>query len=630
MPERVFLCGLSAEQRAAYPTGTILSLDKSSGNLVLKLGRMRRKLVGTEPKPLTDLIEIASYVFAADRTTGRGDLDDRGYGPDWRRSFFLVIAVRDLALWQRQDVNETLCEALNFLSEDEWRFEFADNQNPISIQDYLGLKEQDADASGGTSVVLFSGGLDSLAGAVHELRHTNRHVVLVSHRNLPGIGSRQRRLAEQLEFAYPRRVTHIWVDNNLSSDFGRLEESQRTRSFFFTAMATVAAHIEGADRIRFYENGVMSVNLPIATQVVGARASRSTHPRSLQLLKDVVELVSMYSIEVDNPFIWKTKAEVVGELAITPQAGLIVITVSCTRARTANRIFQPHCGTCIQCLQRRMATLAAGVGALDERDCYEVDFLEGPRKDGLDRVMALEALALALDCADISATQFIDRFADPVAWVFQAYKASEQEEVAHKLVDLFQRHGGTVRAFLATVMGARALDVLDKTLHPSSLLALTLASRLNASVYRPAEQTPARLPEPKIEPISAVTSDRIFVAVDEVRHRIRIWDQADLRGHTIFPIMRMLMAAAQKDRVDGLLPKNHRAFSAEVIADSQSLSNADAVRSAIRRIRNELEDAEAALYSVAADQNALIETTSKGYRLNPAVVVVTLDEFNKL
>src|SRR5262249_39342273 len=146
------------------------------------------------------------------------------------------------------------------------------------LQEYLELKPQEADTSGGTSIVLFSGGLDSLAGAVHELRHTNRHVVLVSHRNLPRIGKRQQALAEELAIAYPRRVTHVWVDNSLTGQLTNCEKPQRTRTFFFTGMAVVAAHIETADRIRFYETGVRSVNLPLATQVVGARSSRSTPP----------------------------------------------------------------------------------------------------------------------------------------------------------------------------------------------------------------------------------------------------------------------------------------------------------------------------------------------------------------
>ena len=290
MHEHVFLCGLTAEQQAEFPSGTVLSHRARTGNLKLELERLRTRLVGHEPVRLTDFIEIASFVFAADRLVSRGPLTDPGFGAGWRRKFRLIIAVRDLTFWKRADVQEALTKVLGFLSEDFWRFDFVTNVEPIPLQEFLpGIAPRESVDTGGTSVVLFSGGLDSLAGAVHELRNTNRYVVLVSHLNLPGIGRRQKQIAQELIERFPRRVCHVWINNSLSGMTAG-EETQRTRSFFFTAMGAVAAHIETADRIRFFENGVMSVNLPLATQVVGARSSRSTHPRSLQLLNDFIDI----------------------------------------------------------------------------------------------------------------------------------------------------------------------------------------------------------------------------------------------------------------------------------------------------------------------------------------------------
>ena len=39
--------------------------------------------------------------------------------------------------------------------------------------------------------------------------------------------------------------------------------------------------MQGFDLLRFYENGVVSMNLPMSAQVVGTRATRTTHPRVL-------------------------------------------------------------------------------------------------------------------------------------------------------------------------------------------------------------------------------------------------------------------------------------------------------------------------------------------------------------
>src|SRR4029453_1554644 len=106
-----------------------------------------------------------------------------------------------------------------------------------------------------------------------------------------------------------------------------VEHTQRTRSFLLAAMALVVAKVKRTDRIRFYENGIMSVNLPISTQVVGARSSRSTHPRSLVLLQDLSRLVRRDNTIIENPFIWKTKIEVVNELRAKPEGDAIRHTI---------------------------------------------------------------------------------------------------------------------------------------------------------------------------------------------------------------------------------------------------------------------------------------------------------------
>lgn len=629
MCEHVFLCGLSTEQRAECPSGTALSLEKRVGNLKLELDRMRGRLVGDEPARLTDFIEIASYVFAADRMTKRGALYDPGFGAEWRRAFYLVIAVRDVSFWCGAGVKDTLAEALTFLSEDTWRIEFVENRQPIPLQQYLkGLKEEDPYASGGTSIVLFSGGLDSLAGAVHELRHTNRHVVLVSHLNTPGIGRRQKLLAKELAASHPGRVTHVWVNNSLT---GKLdcEKTQRTRSFFFTAMAAIAAHIQPADSIRFYENGVMSVNLPIATQVVGARSSRSTHPRSLQLLDRVVDMIALHPIKIDNPFIRMTKIEVVRELAKLPEAKLITSTVSCTRARTVNRRYQPHCGTCVQCLQRRISTLAGNAGELDESEGYETDFLRGPREDGHDRVMALQTVELALDCAAMSERDFLSRFAGPVSWVLQAFPAAERDDVTKKIIDLFRRHGIAVRALLIDAAKPMLPDVIDGTLPPESLLALIIASRLPTSGKSQIELPADRLPEPATEDYPALPpTDDVVIAVDEINQRILIRNQRQLYGSAIFPIMKLLIEVSLAERSKPGLPASYRSLRAKGIADKLQLADDDSVRSAVRRAREELQEAAEGL-GFPIDQNALIESTKSGYRLNPMVKVVTVEEIQR-
>jgi hypothetical protein len=81
-----------------------------------------------------------------------------------------------------------------------------------------------------------------------------------------------------------------------------VESSQRSRSFFFVALGAVVARIIGTNRIRLYENGIVSGNLPIAENVIGARATRSTHPSVIagvnQLLASLFDARSRSRIPV--------------------------------------------------------------------------------------------------------------------------------------------------------------------------------------------------------------------------------------------------------------------------------------------------------------------------------------------
>ena len=273
MAEQLFLCGVTSAQRAEYSGGRELHIHGPRANLRLRLDDIRRRLLDVEPTLLTDLVEIATYVFAADNLVSRGGVKFKNMGEAWRRTFRLVIAVRQPGTWKEPQKLHALREALGFLTDDQWEFEFVDLDNPPTLDSYLNFAEDGVERPGDATIVLFSGGLDSYAGAVEELYSSNRHVVLLS-RQIGGMtDSRQRELADELRRRHPRRITHVPVSAGLTDETKAIEHTQRTRSFLLTAMALIAAEIEGTDRIRFYENGIMSVNLPISTQVVGTRAS---------------------------------------------------------------------------------------------------------------------------------------------------------------------------------------------------------------------------------------------------------------------------------------------------------------------------------------------------------------------
>src|SRR5215207_1902557 len=97
--------------------------------------------------------------------------------------------------------------------------------------------------------------------------------------------SRQRKLFEEFDKHFPNNKIHVPVWINKDKSLGR-EYTQRTRSFLYSALGVVIAESVKAGGVRFFENGIVSLNLPVADEVQRARASRTTHPISLHLFTE--------------------------------------------------------------------------------------------------------------------------------------------------------------------------------------------------------------------------------------------------------------------------------------------------------------------------------------------------------
>jgi 7-cyano-7-deazaguanine synthase in queuosine biosynthesis len=358
MTERLVLCGGARRSEGESPLR--LALSGASQNITLRLEDISRRLVLNVPDRLIDLIEIASYVYCADQAISRGGLQQRAMGADWRRDFRFVIPVRDPGHWSEPAVSVPLCAALSFLSEDDYAFEFEKADDPTPLQNYLEFGDEAGTTLSADEVVLFSGGLDSLSGAIEELATTSKGVALVSHRSSTKIFDHQKRLISALKKQFPQRLIHLPVRmTRLQDELPAPEHTHRSRSFLYAAIASVVARLLGSDQIRFFENGVLSINLPIAEQVVGSRATRTTHPLALQRFREFFTAALGKPIEIENPFIWSIKADVIRLIVDRGCADLIKDTVSCTRTRDMRRE-HTHCGCCSQCINRRFGVLAAG------------------------------------------------------------------------------------------------------------------------------------------------------------------------------------------------------------------------------------------------------------------------------
>src|SRR5262249_36057828 len=158
-------------------------LDGRGRNVDLHLHDISRRMAADIPPILTDLIEIAAYVFAADEMASRGGSTMAGMGRDWRRRFRFVIPIRNPGIWSRPEVVEALTEALGFMSEDEFYFEFLPHDAPAPIEHYFDLGPALGPKFTSDEVLLFSGGMDSLCGALVELNRQRQRLLLITHQS---------------------------------------------------------------------------------------------------------------------------------------------------------------------------------------------------------------------------------------------------------------------------------------------------------------------------------------------------------------------------------------------------------------------------------------------------------------
>jgi len=274
-------------------------------NVRIELPSFVEQLLHVPPR-LLDLLEIAAYVYCADRWSSRGSKSAVEYHA-WSREFVFHIKVRDFEFWSQADIRQKLNLALSFLSGDrkfEFDFQSGHETPPTSLFDLQHVSTGDISKS---RIALFSGGLDSLAGVYEILSRTSDSVCLVSHRSSqPQVGHTQDQLVYSLQSRFRGRVQHYKFHCNLTGQRAA-EETQRTRMFLYSAIATAIAATVSVKEITIFENGITSFNFPRRQDLLNARATRTTHPKAMALLQDLFAAITEAPLIIATPFVWKTK-----------------------------------------------------------------------------------------------------------------------------------------------------------------------------------------------------------------------------------------------------------------------------------------------------------------------------------
>ncbi len=443
----------------------------------------------------TDLLEIAAFVYAADQAVRRGGKSEFEYGSKWRRHFWIELPVRQPQFWADEKIQGPLREVLTFLSDDDFEFHFTKLKKPQKLDSYLDFRTGGVDSSGIEDVMLFSGGLDSFGGAVKEIADGKRKIALVSHQPTTKVGAPQRKLVEALNKHLGGTAPapfHVQIELNKGKALGR-EYTQRTRSFVYACLAAVVARMLGKNRIRFYENGIVSFNLPLSMQSLGARASRTTHPQTLAGFGKLFTAIFDRPFTVENPFLWKTKTDIVRELKTGGFGKLCAATISC--AHTWERTNQhTHCGTCSQCVDRRMVALAAEMGPEeDPPEMYEADLLEHAWTKPEDCTLVERYVGTNKEFAALKTpTEFLSKYGDVAKALRHA--GNDPKTIAQSAFDLHRRHAEQVNHALVRVIQTRAQGLLNNKVPTNSLLGIAIGLVGNAPVVAAAStnaQSPA-------------------------------------------------------------------------------------------------------------------------------------------
>jgi hypothetical protein len=620
MPERYVYCGGLRPARTR-PDALYIDVHAPVGSpdrVNLHIGDLAGPLADNIPDVLTDLLEIAAYVYCADQFTTRGTSQMTHMGAEWRRQFRFRIPVRRPDVWNREDVCSALIETLSFLSEDEFTFEFKQAAESASFPSYLGYSDASAQTISPDEVILLSGGLDSLAGAVDGLIGDRKRVILVSHQGSTKIASKQNALVAALrERTRPKSLFYVPVTINKGQEEA-VEFTQRTRSLMFATLGLIVARMFGRSDLSFYENGVVSFNLPIAEHVVGARASRTTHPRVLSNCSQLFSTVLSEAIGVNNSYVWKTKSEVVRILAERGCADLIDGTLSCSRVREATRTSR-HCGVCSQCVDRRFGILAAGLGEKEPADNYAVDLFTGAHRPGPDLTMMESYVVRAQKLATMSDQAFAATYGQ----IFRAipYLPGTADENVRRIWDLHRRHGREVIEVVDHELRINASVAKTFTLPANSLLAMIVSPVAKQPDYAdPIEAEPTAVEQAAADPHDFAIESLAF-AIDHSTRKILFQGGIEFSG-SVYGLIATLAQSFEEDLDAGTFKEQYRFVKARTLArrldiDEQSL------RQRVSRTRRNLEQTFLTVRNLQLDADDVIQNEGwKGYRLNPYMLLV--------
>lgn len=343
--------------------GVVLSCDFPGSQSVALNIDYRNLFEFTKQKSGTafDLFFIACIVYGIDILVPR-----KKHGNDgWSRNLEVSFPIENYNIFNK-------CKAkfeytLSFLTGDNWHIAFEERSFKSMFK--TGKRQKvykDSFRTKHRVVNLFSGGMDSLIGAIDQLEKSEEPLCLVSHTDSMFKGAKKDQ--EAIIKIIRKRYRHFFhlptrVDmskHDLTGNPYEKETTLRSRSFLFICMAVlVAESIDISMPIYIPENGTISLNYPLTPSRRSSCSTRTTHPHFLNSLQSVLSILGI-NHRIVNKYQFCTKGEMISQCA---NQDLLLqsypFSCSCGKRGTRKDIRDngnvSHCGVCMPCIYRRAA-----------------------------------------------------------------------------------------------------------------------------------------------------------------------------------------------------------------------------------------------------------------------------------
>jgi len=201
------------------------------------------------------------------------------------------------------------------------------------------------------SVCVLSGGLDSMAGSANERK--NKTIFVTFETNAIEVNNSNDIYENLIKNDNNKHIVIKKINLDKNEHY-----TERTRSLIFIASSLLYADYYGINEVKIYENGIMSLNPKFN---FSRRVTKTTNQKTLFLINRILEKLGI-NIKVDNPFKYKTKADIVKIIPKEYDKYIKNFTRTCSK-NSGIRHFRNkkkgnfHCGVCIACMLRQIGMI---------------------------------------------------------------------------------------------------------------------------------------------------------------------------------------------------------------------------------------------------------------------------------